>query len=533
MTTLRTFAAALLAAAVACGPSTKPATTAGPPPDERPTDTQTVTQTPQAPTELPDVAFPDEPFRGEQPAAGEPRPFQLPGIKQFKLKNGIQVYLVEDHKLPTVQMQIVVPGGSANDPKGKAGAAAVCMAMVTEGTTKLDKLAFEAAQADLASNIGSYAGEDEQGVSMGSLKKNFAQTLDLWIDTVREPGFRQAELDRMIKRRKESLKQVRATAASVSRRVGTSIVWGADHPYALVETEASLDAITIADCKKHHRAYLKPKGAKLFVVGDMTEKEVRDTVGKRLAKWRGAPKRPKAPGKAKPRKGRIFFVDIPNAAQSQVSLRHTGPMRKAKDYFPTRLMARVLGGGFASRINMNLREDKGYAYGARGGFGYNRTGGTFALGASVQSDKTTESLAEMRTEFLAMYDGSKPPTAEELAREKNGDILSLPAGFATSSGVLGRYRSLIYFGLPMDYYENFVENIQSVTPEQVAAAAKAHLVPGKVQVFVVGDAGQALPGLYQYVVDGTFGAGDLVILDADGKVLETVNAEEAKKRLAK
>jgi predicted Zn-dependent peptidase len=206
------------------------------------------------------------------------------------------------------------------------------------------------------------------------------------------------------------------------------------------------------------------------------------------------------------------------------------------------MMAAVFGGSFTSRINMNLREDKGYSYGARGGFSYSREFGTFSAGSSVRTDATYQSLLEIDRELKAMWSGKKPVTREELEREKTGAILSLPARFATANAALGQYRGLVYFGLPLDYYASYVAKLDKVTLRDVSAAAAKHLRPGQAVYLVVGDAdakmivrdgsGKDVPlvkdgqhltlrqALVELAARGDVGGGGLVQLDADAKLVQ-------------
>jgi zinc protease len=255
-----------------------------------------------------------------------------------------------------------------------------------------------------------------------------------------------------------------------------------------VVTEASLAAITLDDCRQYVSTYGKPANARLFIVGDLTEAEVRGFFEKGdLAAWTGAPvKLPALPApKAPP--GRIFFVDIPGSAQSQISMLHAGPQRTAPDFFANTMMAAVLGGGFTSRVNMNLREEKGYSYGARGGFGYTKQYGTFNASASVQADATYQSILELAREVKELASGARPVGKDELVREKQGAILGLPSQFGTAQAALGNYRRLVYFGLPLDYYNGFVARVGQVNEAQVKASAVKHLKPGQALYLVVGD----------------------------------------------
>ncbi len=500
-----------------------------------------------APQEL---VFPDEAFRGQQPIAGAPRPFRLPPVKPFTLACGVKVYLVEQHALPLVSMDLSFDGGAAVDPAGKEGLASVCMAMLTEGTAELDKPAYAERLADTASSIGGYAGDDTVGITLSSLVKHLDPTFALLVDTLRAPGFRRSDFDRMIQRRIEGIKQTKGSPASVASRVSGAVLYGPDHPLGTVITERSLAAITLDDCKAFARAWLLPHNARLFVVGDVTEARMRACFDSpRLFGWTGAGPALPAPAAPRTMPGRIFFVDLPGAAQSTVSYLQLGPRRTAPDYFATSLMAAVLGGGFTSRINMNLREDKGYAYSARGAFSYARSCGAFVASAPVAGNATYQAILELDREIKGLWAGKRERAikAGELEREKRGAILGLPGRFATAQAALGQYRGLVYFGLPLDYYDSYVDRLGKVSVADAMAAAARHLRPGQAVYVVVGDGARELivrvpdegggprgwrdvpyvkdgvqltlrEALADLAVRGDVGSGGLVELDADGRV---------------
>ena len=490
-----------------------------------------------------ELVFPDQDFRKQQPAPGAPRPFELPAIKPFKLANGMTVYLVEQHTLPVVSLDISFDGGGLHDSEGKEGLASVCMSMMSEGTTDLDKIAFSEALADIASSVDAYAENETHGVSMRTLTKHFDATFALFRAVLLSPGFRQDDLERMVKRRLDALKQAKASPTSVQGRIFAPVMYGPKHAFGALTTEASLAAITIDDCKKFHASYVKPGGARLFIVGDMTPDQVRAAFEQPLAAWKGTvPKAPKV-AKPAPMKGTIFLVDIPGAAQSAVTLGHFGPARTAKDHEATPLMATILGGGFTSRINMNLREDKGYSYGASGGFRYSRTLSTFGAAAGVRTDSTFQTMIELVREVRDLETAARTPTEAEIAREKNASIESLPASFATGRSTLAVFRNLVYYGLPLDYYNGYVERITRLTATEIEKAAKQHLDPDHARFVLAGDAsakmirrqdGKDVPltdaagkqlslleALQQLAKSSGLGGGDLVVLDADGKVLST------------
>jgi zinc protease len=493
-----------------------------------------------------DLKFPNEDFRAKQPDPAPVHAFTLPAMKPFTLPNGIKVYLVEQHTLPLVSMDLNFDGGTLTDPKGKEGLSSICTSMLTEGTEKLDKIQFSEALADVASSINAYSSDDSQGLGLASLTKHLPETFALFADTLRTPGLRASDLDRMLKRRIESVRQARGNPTAIPSRVSDAILYGPTHPFGAIVTEDSLGKITLDDCKKQLATWMQPKNARLFVVGDLTEQQVRDTFAhSALADWHGtAPHLPALPA-PKTMTGRIFFIHVPGAAQSTVVLMEHGPVRTAPDYFPNTIMASVFGGSFTSRLNMNLREDKGYAYGARGGLSYSKQYGALTASASVQTDATYQSLLEISHELQDLWAGKKPVTAEELEREKRNATLALPGKFATAQAALGQYRSLVYYGLPLDYFNGYADHVNKVTEAEVRKSAAAHLRPAPAVFLVVGDGDAKMivddpsqpkdkrrvpmmkdgtqvtlrQALKDLAAKGDVGSGGLVELDVDGHVV--------------
>ena len=457
--------------------------------------------------------WPDEPFRAHQPAPGPIAGLQLPAIETFKLSNGIEVFLVRQERLPTVYMTMEFDLGAVNDAPKRAGMHSLCVDLIDEGTKRRDKIAWEEAQADHAVQVWSSAGRETVSLGVRTLKAQLDPALDLFVEMLREPGLRNSDLARLRDRRKASIVQARATPASIARRVYPALAWGAKHPYGHITTEKTLDSVRVADCKRV-ASRLRPLGARLFVVGMISEEELRRAFAERLAKWRGrAPVAAEIP-KAAPQSGAIYLVDAPGAAQSVISIGHPGPGRGAPDYEATHLMAQILGGSFSSRINMNLREDKGFAYGGYGGFRYARSGSSFSAGASVRTDSTGASLREVAKEIQGMR--AAPPTDAELRREKAGAIAALPARFATATRTLRAFKSLSFYGLPLDWYDGYTARIGAVDPPAVHRAAQDHLQERDFVVFVVGDASIIKDDLQALADEKLFGDGGLIMLDADG-----------------
>lgn len=500
----RILSAALLLAAC------RPAPTTTPPPggDAGGVPGGTTTPPPAA------VTWPDEPYRAAAPAPGPIAELKLPSVETFKLDNGLEVFLVRQTKLPTVFMAFEFDLGGVSDPKTKTGLTSMCMDLFDEGTRKSETAQWEERQADHAVNVSSFGGAETSGINVRALTSQLGPALDLLAELMQEPGMRQSDLDRLKEEKKAALLQAKASPGPIAGRLYPSLSWGKDHPYGQIETEKKVDAITLADCQKLV-GKLRPDGSRLWVTGMITQEEIKRELAARLPSWKGkAPAAPRIPA-AKPRLGSVFFVHVKDAAQSSIYVGHPGPRRQDPDFEATDLMVEILGGSFASRINMNLREDKGYTYGGRAGISYRRAGGAFYASSSVRTDVTGPALREVIKEILNMR--ATDATAEELRRVQEGAMLGLPAEFASPSDTLFAFQRLRFFGLPLDWYAGHQQRLRSVDIPGVRKAAGQHLRDKDFVVLVVGDGTKILGDLDAIAQEKLFGAGGLVVLDADGE----------------
>lgn len=508
-TTISTSLLALSALLAACKP--QPATQT---PTEQPTTAPVATAPVVNEPALPPANWPDEPYRATRPTAGQVAELKLPQVETFKLDNGLEVYLVRNDKLPTVLMSFEFDFGNVSDPKNQIGLHSICLDLLDEGTKNLDKVAWEEKLADHAVTVSSFAGSDTSGLQVRSLKRELPAALDLLAEMLREPGLREADFERLKDRRKASIAQAKGSPGSIAGRVIGSLLWGADHPYGRIETDKTIDAIQLKDCSKVV-GKLKPGGGRLWVVGQITPEEIKQELASRMPEWKG-----KAPAKAnvaaaKPRLGSVFFVHVKDAPQSSVYVGHAGPKRNATDYEATDLMAEILGGSFSSRINMNLREDKGYTYGGRAGFGYRRAGSTFAASSQVRTDATGPSLREIAKEIATMRTSDAKP--DELFRVQEGALLALPAEFDTPTSTLFAFQQLKFFGLPLNWYDDYQKRLRAVDIAAVRKAAEKHLRAKDFVVLVVGDASKVLGDLDAIATEKLFGNGGVVVLDADAQ----------------
>ena len=260
------------------------------------------------------MVWPDEDFRYQQPSPAPPRELQVPPAERFELASGLDVVLVSRTDLPTVSLWLSFPTGSITDPAGKRGRTSVCMGLLGQGTERLDKVAFEERQADLAINIWANAGSERVSTGVSSLARTLEPALDLWVEMVLSPGMRQEDLARLIDGRKASLDQNRSAPRNLAQRLWPSVVMGPEHPYGRLSTARDYDAVTRKDCQRF-AASLGPENATLFVAGAMTKPQVIDAIGSRLKGWKGSTPLPAAPEAPTHRKPAIYFADVPDAQQ--------------------------------------------------------------------------------------------------------------------------------------------------------------------------------------------------------------------------
>jgi predicted Zn-dependent peptidase len=469
-----------------------------------------------------------EAFRATRPTPSEIKGVEAPKVERFTLSNGLEGYFIPQSTLPTFSMTIELDVGAIDDPADKIGLASVCLDLFSESTARLDKVAWSEALADHAVQIFSPAALETSSIAVRALVSEMGPALDLLSELLTSPGMRKDDFARIIADRKAALAQSRGTANGIAGRLFPGLVWGMEHPYGRVQTDKHLDKIKLADCKAWI-GQVKPKGARVWVTGKIGKDELVAELEKRLASWTGdAPKAREIPPAPAP-KGAIYAVQVDGAVQSMVLVGFPGPRRDAADYEANFLMAQIYGGSFSSRINMNLREAKGYAYGSSGRFSYRRAGSHFATAASVETTTTALSLTEIAAEVKKMR--TTEPTADELVRERDGALLALPARFATPGDALDELRSLVFFGLPSDWFDGYKQRLEAVDAKAVKAAAEAHLVGdgADVVVLVVGDLkapakgveGKTLADEIQRLADEkVFGQGGVVRLDPDGKVLK-------------
>ncbi len=435
------------------------------------------------------------PDRSHPPSLGPTPQLDLPGIQKRALSNGLAVWLVESHEVPIVQVNVVVKAGAGDDPAGKFGTASLTAAMLDEGAGTRSALDIADAVEFLGASLTTTSSFDASAVRLNVPSGRLRDALPVLADVTLRPAFPAKELERLRQERLTSLLQARDDPASIAPMAFSRIVFGA-HRYGTgaIGTEATLKVLSTGDLSAFHAAYYQPSNAVLVVVGDINADAILPDLEKQFGSWKAAAAPRRAPVPAAPQlaSGGIYIVDKPEAEQSQIRIGWVGVPRSTPDYFPLLVLNTILGGSFTSRLNQNLREEHGYAYGASSGFDMRLSAGPFVAAAGVQTDKTAESVREFFNELMGI---TEPIGAEEIARAKNYIALGFPAEFESSADLSRRLEELIVYQLPDDYFERYIANVQATMAAALQKAANTYIQPSRFAVVVVGDRKTIEPGI--------------------------------------
>ncbi len=438
---------------------------------------------------------PEEAWRNEPPKGGLARPLQLATPDSTELANGLTVILSPRRGLPVVAANLVVRTGSDANPLDKPGLANFTAAMLDNGTTTRNALQIADQLAQLGATLGTRSTMDATFVQGGSLKKNFGPTLDLMADVALRPSFPPDEIERQRASRLAQLVQQRDNAGQLAANVTASVLYGDRHPYGFTEigTDAAVRAVSRNDMQAFWKQNFVPNNAALVVAGDITMTELKPLAEQAFGAWqRGTPART-ALGTPETTTARLVIVDKPGAPQTEVRIVGIGAPRSSPDFQAIQVMNMALGGLFSSRINMNLREEHGYTYGASSQFVFRRAAGPFVTGGGVRADVTAPAVTEILKEVRGMAD--KPMNADELRLAKDALARSLPGAFETSSNAAGSFSNVYIYDLGLDYFTKYPARVDAVTAEQAQAVAQKYLVPNTLIVVAVGDRAKIEPEL--------------------------------------
>ena len=438
-----------------------------------------------------------QPDRSHPPPVGPPPPLNLPAIQKQKLSNGLPVWVVELHEVPVAQVNLVIFSGSAAEPGRKFGVASLTAAMLEQGAGSRSALEIADAVDYLGADLSASGSWDLSALRLHVPVARLADALPIMADVALRPTFPKEELERQRQQRLTSLLQGRDDPATIAAVAFARVLFGVEHRYGtpISGSAETLKAFTTDDLRAFYASAYRPENAALLVVGDVKPGMALPMLEKNFGAWKAsaAPAAPvKFPAVEQPTTRSVYLVDKPGAPQSQIRIGWIGVPRSTPDYFPILVLNTILGGSFSSRLNMNLREQHGYSYGASSSFDMRAAAGPFVAAAGVQTDKTAESLKEFFNELTGIL---QTMPADELSRAKNYVALRYPSSFETTGDISRRLEDALVYHLPDDYFSKYVQNIQAVTAADVQRVAQKYIAPGKFAVVVVGDLKTIEPGI--------------------------------------
>ncbi len=439
-----------------------------------------------------------EAFRANPPAAAAARKIQLGEFDQFTLPNGLTVIVVENHKLPRVSYQVRLKNEAVKEGD-KAGYVSVTGQLLSRGTTSKTKAEID----ESVDFIGGSFNTSGYGMFASSLTKHQDDLLATVKDVLLYPSFPQEEFDKIITQTLSGLEQQKTDPGSIASNVASRVNFGADHPFGEVQTVESTEKISLEDCKQYYATYFTPSNAFLMIVGDITPAAAKANAEKYFGVWEGRPvKNMKFDECKKPTGTQVAFANKEGAVQSSVRVTYPVNLKQGDpDVIPVSLMNSILGGGgFSSRLFQNLREDKGFTYGASSRLNVSPIVGSFTASADVRNEVTDSSIVEFLLEMERI--ASEPVDAEDLANMKNfrTGVFALQL---ESPQTIARYAyNIARYNLPADYYETYLEKLNAVTAEDIQRVAKKYITPENANIVVVGSKDDVAESIKRFDSDG-------------------------------
>ena len=440
---------------------------------------------------------PQESFRHQAPTPLPPRPIHIPRASESTLSNGLSVVIVEDSRLPLVSYRLAFRAGDAHDPPELPGLTDLLTGLLTEGTESLTSRQIADEVGRMGATLSSGANSDYTTVGASSLATFSDKILDLVADVTRNPSFPENEVELIKQNTKESLRQQRAQPSFLATEMVSRIVFG-EHPYSVIApTLESLDAITRERIVQFHRSKFLPNNAVFVIAGDVRSDALLKRIESLFGDWQpGELPKDEFPGPPARASRSAYLVDRPGSAQSNIVIANTGITRTSPDYFPMLLMHTVLGANASSRLFMNLREDKGYTYGAYSSLDARRTAGTFRASAEVRTPVTGDSLKEFFHELDRIR--NEPVSEKEVMDAKSYLTGVFPLRLETQEGLIDQLVQIKMFDLPDDYLETYRQHIHAVTIQEIQAVAGKYVRPDQAAIVIVGDGAEVLEQVKPY-----------------------------------
>ncbi len=456
------------------------------------TTPEPVPETPPAPpapeTPAPPPAEDAEAFRSQPPKPGDSPELVLPKFEQAKLDNGLTVLVSTRKELPLVFTGVAFATGSSQDPQGRGGLADLTYKMMLEGAAGKDTLALDEAFQDLGVSPSVNVNPDGSFIGARVLKRNADAALALLADVVRKPNFAQKDFERRKKLQLAELVRAMGSPGFLAQQAYLDAVFGPEHPYGhpVSGLPASVEKVSLQDVKSFYGRSVGPRAAALVMTGDISLDEARELAKKYFGDWKGSATPPPVPAApAAPPRQQVVFVPKPGLDQTVVMVGRPGIAVGHPDEYALELATTVFGGFFGSRLNMNLREDKGYSYGAGANMDARLGVGPLTAYSSVRQDVTGAALNEFIGEMKGIRE--RPITEKELESAREGLIRAIPGAFESVEGLGASAAQLFFLRRPMDEFARTVTGLEKATPAEVQRVAEAYLGPDAMQVVLVGD----------------------------------------------
>lgn len=455
--------------------------------------------------------------RSAQPALGHDHPFVAPVVKSSRLDNGMEIFVVERRDLPKVAVSLVTRAGSVLDPKGKEGTASLVASTIASGTATRSALEIEDALGDLGTSIDGMADYELSMLSFDVLSRNLEATLEIVSDVVRNAAFPASDFEREKARHLDQLEQLANNPGALAARIRPILGYGLEHPYGrpVSGLPSSVRSLTAEDLRAFHLEFWKPGSSALVFAGDIDLDEAVSLASGAFGAWSGGAAPEVDIPEPKPAEtGKVYLVERQGAPQTIVSQILPGPRRSVEDFYAFRLVDAIWGGGgFGTRLNLNLREDKGYTYGVFSNVSAHSSAGLWWASGGVQTDKTTESLVEFVSELRAIA-GGNPVTEAEVENARLTRVRGYAQGFESLSRIAGRVAGLWVNRLPMSELQREVDVTANLTADEVRGTASKYVRQEEVIYLLVGDLA---------TIKGPVGAmplGELVVLDLEGRPVD-------------
>ena len=451
------------------------------------------------------------------PAVADSPTVSFPSLQTTTLSNGLEVILAERPAIPTISLSLQIDAGYAADQLGSPGTASLAMEMMDEGTTSRSSLQINDELLELGARLDTDSNLDMSSVTLSVLTEHLRGALDIFADVVRNPSFPADEFDRLKSQQLAQIQREKSSPTQIALRVFPRMVYGDTHAYGVPltgsGTEGAVSGLTRQHLSDFHSTWFQPNNGTLVVVGDVSMVELAPELERVFADWKPADVPTKNLAAVDHQdSSAVYLIDRPGSQQSLIMAGHVAPAKSDPAEIAIEAMNTVLGGSFSSRINMNLREDKHWSYGARTRLLDARGPRPFIVTAPVQTDRTKESMQEIYTELTGIRT-DRPVTSQELAKAQDLRTLTLPGRWETNAAVSRDIVSMVRYGLAFDHYDTYVEQVRSLELSDIAAAARDIIQPDRLVWIVVGDRAVIEDGIRELAV------GELHRVDADGVLL--------------